>query len=448
MSQFFNPFGGTASGGGSSVPGPPGKDGKGIVSITFINSTAGSTPGITGATDTYRITYTDGTNTEYVVKNGEKGDTGIAGPRGEIGPQGPQGPRGNIGLQGPSGEKGADGKGIISIDFLSSTDGEQAGIEGATDTYKITYTDNTTSNFIVKNGTKGSTGLTGETGPKGETGETGAAGKDGISVTNATIDNLGHLIITLSNSQTLDAGMAKGSDGTSINILGDLVSTSELPSSGQKLGDCYLISGNLWVYTNSTEEGSVNGFKNAGTIKGPSGRGIVSTSINELGQLIITYSDNTEDNVGKVVGETGATGLQGPQGEQGDTGLTGLSAYEIFKKNNPESTLTEAEWLLSLTGTTGKDGNGIKKIDFTSSTGGDISGIAGATDTYTITFTNGMTSTFTVYNGKDGVSREITIDTEMSDTSTNTVQNKTIKAYVDGLVGNIKTILETLTTVS
>ena len=31
----------------------------------------------------------------------------------------------------------------------------------------------------------------------------------------------------------------------------------------------------------------------------------------------------------------------------------------------------------------------------------------------------------------------ITVDTTMSDTSTNPVQNKVIKAYIDGLIGNV-----------
>lgn len=46
--------------------------------------------------------------------------------------------------------------------------------------------------------------------------------------------------------------------------------------------------------------------------------------------------------------------------------------------------------------------NSIEKIEFTSSTDGDTAGIAGATDTYTITFTDNSTSTFNVYNGVDG----------------------------------------------
>lgn len=54
------------------------------------------------------------------------------------------------------------------------------------------------------------------------------------------------------------------------------------------------------------------------------------------------------------------------------------------------------------TGENGTDGVGIEKIEFTSSTSGDIAGIAGATDTYTITLTNNTTTTFTVYNGNNG----------------------------------------------
>lgn len=38
----------------------------------------------------------------------------------------------------------------------------------------------------------------------------------------------------------------------------------------------------------------------------------------------------------------------------------------------------------------------------------------------------------------------ITIDTEMSDTSENAVQNKVIKQYVDGYVGDIETALDSI----
>lgn len=62
-----------------------------------------------------------------------------------------------------------------------------------------------------------------------------------------------------------------GNNGTSVNIKGSKPSSSALPSSGQKMGDCYLINGELWVYTGETGSGIVNGFVNCGNIKGEPG---------------------------------------------------------------------------------------------------------------------------------------------------------------------------------
>lgn len=62
-----------------------------------------------------------------------------------------------------------------------------------------------------------------------------------------------------------------GNNGTSVNIKGSKPSSSALPSSGQKMGDCYLVNGELWVYTGETGTGIVNGFVNCGNIKGEPG---------------------------------------------------------------------------------------------------------------------------------------------------------------------------------
>ena len=83
------------------------------------------------------------------------------------------------------------------------------------------------------------------------------------------------------------------------------------------MGDCYLINGNLWVYTASTDIGTINGFTNVGSIQGPAGRGIVSTVINNQGQLVITYSDSSVQTVGTVVGTDGIT----PQLREGSTAV-------------------------------------------------------------------------------------------------------------------------------
>ncbi len=81
-------------------------------------------------------------------------------------------------------------------------------------------------------------------------------------------------------------------------------------------------------------------------------------------------------------GETGATGPQGPQGETGATGPQG-----------PQGA-TGPQGLQGETGATGADGNGIASIAKTNT--------AGNVDTYTITFTNGQSTTFTVTNGAAG----------------------------------------------
>ena len=112
---FFDPFGGSGSGGSGGGSGAPGKDGRGISSIVFVSSTGGSIAGIAGATDTYRINYTDGTTSTYTVKNGNngeqgpKGDTGEQGPKGDTGEQGPKGDKGDTGEQGIQGEQGLKG---------------------------------------------------------------------------------------------------------------------------------------------------------------------------------------------------------------------------------------------------------------------------------------------------------------------------------------------------
>ena len=74
-------------------------------------------------------------------------------------------------------------------------------------------------------------------------------------------------------------------------------------------------------------------------------------------------------------GDTGPQGIQGPQGEQGIQGIQGL---------------------------TGDTGNGISSITKTSS--------SGLVDTYTVLYTNGTSTTFTVTNGDDGDVQDVTLD--------------------------------------
>lgn len=58
---LFNPFYYQTSGGDGT---------RGIASVSFYSSDKGDIPGIQGATDTYKILYTDGTSDSFVVHNG------------------------------------------------------------------------------------------------------------------------------------------------------------------------------------------------------------------------------------------------------------------------------------------------------------------------------------------------------------------------------------------
>lgn len=66
-----------------------------------------------------------------------------------------------------------------------------------------------------------------------------------------------------------------GTNGTSINIKGNLDNSGRLPTSGASPGDCYLIAGELWVYVGNQEGGNTDtmmyGFVNCGSIKGDPG---------------------------------------------------------------------------------------------------------------------------------------------------------------------------------
>ena len=90
-------------------------------------------------------------------------------------------PFGGSSGSGGTGIPGKDGRGISTIDFLSSSIGSTPGIQGAIDTYQIKYTDGTKTTYIVKNGEQGSKGDKGDTGATGLTGPSGSDGKDGIT---------------------------------------------------------------------------------------------------------------------------------------------------------------------------------------------------------------------------------------------------------------------------
>lgn len=67
---------------------------KGVISVEKTETS--------GLTDTYTVTYTNGTQSTFLIQNGAKGDKGDKGDTGDKGEQGPQGPQGDKGEKGDS----------------------------------------------------------------------------------------------------------------------------------------------------------------------------------------------------------------------------------------------------------------------------------------------------------------------------------------------------------
>lgn len=129
--------------------------------------------------------------------------------------------------------------------------------------------------------------------------------------------------------------------------------------------------------------------------KGDPGSGVKSVEKTDSDGLTDTYTITFLDGTTATFaltngkdgekGEKGDTGAQGDKGDKGDQGEQGIQGIQGEKG---DTGATGAQ------GDRGETGNGILSVVKT--------GSSGLVDTYTITFTNGDKTTFTVTNGKNG----------------------------------------------
>ncbi len=386
--------------GDQGIQGEPGKDGVSVKSITKTSSE--------GNVDTYTITYSDGSTSTFSVTNGLDGAPGIEGIQGQPGEDGhtPEikiGSNGNWwidgvdsgstfsvtngldgapgieGIQGQPGEdghtpeikigsngnwwidgvdsgisaKGEAGRSVTSIELTSS--------EGNIDTYTITYSDGTTSTFKVTNGQDGATG---------EQGIQGEPGKDGHTPT-ITIGENGNWFVDGKDTNI----KAQGPEGP----IGPQGPQGEQGPEGKPGQD------------------------------GEDGRSIVSikltSSEGNIDTYTITYSDGTTSTFTITNGQNGATGEQGIQGEPGKDGHTPTITIgengnwfvdgkdTNIKAQGPEGPIGP-QGPQGEQGKPGNDGVSITKIEKTKTEGN--------VDTYTIFYSDGTTSNFTVTNGING----------------------------------------------
>lgn len=234
------------------------------------------------------ISFTDGETFQQKFNNGElKGQDGVSGADG-ITPH--IGDNGNwfIGetdtnkpSQGTNGVNGNDGVGVAKSEV--NTSGELV----------ITYSNGDSTNLgkiVGKDGLDGTNGI------------------DGVGITNASINSDGQLVLNFSDGKTVNLDKVVGMNGTDgisvtnseINSNGELVLTY---SNGQR--------SNLGVVVGADGKDGLNGQDGKDGQNGTDGKngiGITNAEINNSGELILTYSNGTSANLGKVVGDDGKDG--------------------------------------------------------------------------------------------------------------------------------------------
>lgn len=176
-----------------------------VVSVTVTTLPAGSSA---------TATYDKSTGTLALgIPQGSKGDTGDKGATGATGPQGEQGVQGETGATGATGPQGPKGPAnALTIGSVTSGKVASATITGEAP--------NQVLNLVLEKGDKGEPGdkgATGDPGPQGEQGiqgPHGSPGADAPTITGITIRQSDyHLIVTLSDGTSYDAGYCRGQAG-------------------------------------------------------------------------------------------------------------------------------------------------------------------------------------------------------------------------------------------
>ena len=179
---------------------------------------------------------------------------------------------------------------------------------------ELTFSD---GQLINLGNVKGSKGDQGEKGEKGDKGAQGAAGKDGtdgvdgkdgqdgVGIANVTVSDQGALSVTLTNGTVVNLGNIQGTDGIGI-------AKAEINSDGRL----------VLTYSDGTvhDLGPVVGADGQDGTNGQDGLGIKSVTVSADGQLSITYSDNSVVDLGNIKGEKGEKGEKGDKGDTGEAG--------------------------------------------------------------------------------------------------------------------------------
>lgn len=186
--------------------------------------------------------------------------------------------------------------------------------------------------------------------------------------------------------------------------------------------------GDSGVFVSETESATPPESANVWVVIAPTGERTYILVPDKLryvdGRLQLMCGDETVGNpviIGSGSGGTGADGVTFTPSVSAD-GV--ISWTNDGGKDNPTP--------VNIKGNTGADGVGVQSVVQTTTSTAD-----GGDNIITVTLTNGNIATFTVKNGSKGSSATVTVDSALSDSSTNPVQNKVIKAELDKKIGTV-----------
>ena len=218
----------------------------------------------------------------------------------------------------------------------------------------------------------------------------------------------------------------KGLDGATW-FTGDEVSATNSTTSvaNAKNGDLYLNTSTYDIFKNNNgtweKVGNIKGADGAKGEPGATGVGIKSVEKTGTSDLVDTYTITYTDSTTSTF-----TVTNGAKGDKGDAGATGngIASIVVDETNTDTSktvlkitfTNNSTQLINVANGKNGENGVGITSISKTSTNG--------LVDTYTITYSSGDPTTFTVTNGKDGATWITgTAVTGTAESNTATVEN-------------------------